>query len=192
MAAMFVPYSILLPPNAFVIARTSGDPNKLIGAAREAVRAADKNQPITLTRTLEGWLETATAYQSFSTFLFGVFGAVGMLLAAAGVFGVVSYSVEHRTREFGVRMALGADPRDVLKLVLAATTRILGVGLIVGIGLSVLASHTLADRMQGIGIGDSVVFAFVPVLIIITTLAASFFPARSATRIQPIEALRHD
>ncbi|HZS56963.1 MAG TPA: ABC transporter permease [Bryobacteraceae bacterium] len=192
MAAMFVPYSILLPPNAFVIARTSGDPNKLIGAAREAVRAADKNQPITLTRTLEGWLETATAYQSFSTFLFGVFGAVGMLLAAAGVFGVVSYSVEHRTREFGVRMALGADPRDVLKLVLAATTRILGVGLIVGIGLSVLASHTLADRMQGIGIGDSVVFAFVPVLLIITTLAASFFPARSATRIQPIEALRHD
>ena len=127
--AMFIPYSILLPTNAFLIARTSGDPNSLIGPGREAVRAVDRNQPITLTRTLEGWLNTATAYQSFSTFLFGVFGAVGMLLAAAGVFSVVSYSVEHRTREFGIRMALGANPRDVLKLVLASTGRLLALGL---------------------------------------------------------------
>jgi predicted permease len=192
MPAIFIPYSILLPPGAFVIARTNGDPNKLIGVARECVRAVDKNQPITLTRTLEGWLDTAMAYQSFSTFLFGVFGAVGMLLAAAGVFSVVSYSVEHRTREFGIRMALGANPRQVLRLVLSATSRILAVGLIVGLGLSVLASRTLADRMQGMGTGDPVVFVLVPALLVLTAFAASFLPARSATRIQPMEALRHD
>lgn len=192
MEAMFIPYSILLPPGAFVIARTSRDPNKLIGPARESVRAVDKNQPITLTRTLEGWLETATAYQSFSTFLFGVFGAVGMLLACAGVFSVVSYSVEHRTREFGIRMALGANPREVLKLVLTAASRVLAIGLIVGLVLSVVASRALADRMQGMGAGDPVLFVLVPALLVVAALSASFLPARSATRIQPMEALRHD
>jgi putative ABC transport system permease protein len=192
MAGVFIPYSVLLLPSTFLIARTSGDPAALIGPGREAVRAADKNQPITLTRTLEGWLETATAYQSFSTFLFGVFGAVGMLLAAAGVFSVVSYSVEHRTREFGIRMALGAKPGDVLRLVLGSTGRLLAVGLVVGLALSVLASRTLANQMEGMGTGSLFVFVLVPVMLIIATLAASFLPARSATRIPPMEALRHD
>ena len=192
MPAVFLPYSFLLPPETFVIARTKGDPEKSIGVARDCVRAVDRNQPITLTRTLEGWLNTATAYQSFSTFLFGVFGAVGMLLAASGVFSVVSYSVEHRTREFGIRMALGANPREVFKLILIATGRVLAVGLLVGVGLSILASRMLADQMAGMGKGDPVLFVFVPMLLILTTLAASFLPARTATRIQPMEALRHD
>jgi predicted permease len=192
MEAMFIPYSFLLPPGAFVIARTSGDPNKLIGPARESVRAVDKNQPITSIRTLEYWLQTASAYESFSTFLFSAFGGVGMLLACAGVFSVVSYSVEHRTREFGIRMALGANPRKILKLVLTATGRVLAVGLIVGLVLSIFASRTLADRMQGMGAGDPVLFVLVPVLLIAAALSASFLPARSATRIQPMEALRHD
>jgi predicted permease len=190
--AMFIPYSLLLPPNAFVIARTKGDPNALIGTTREAVRAVDKNQPITLTRTLEGWLDTATAYQSFATFLFGVFGAIGMLLAAAGVFSVVSYSVAHRTREFGIRMALGAEPGDVLKLVLLATGKILAVGLFVGLALSILASRLLAERMQGMGTADPALFVVVPLVLIVATFAACFLPARSATRIEPMEALRQD
>jgi predicted permease len=192
MPAMFIPYSFLLPPEAFVIARTGGDPNALIRPAREAVQAIDKNQPITLTRTLESWLDTASAYQSFSTFLFGIFGAVGMLLAAAGVFSVVSYAVEHRTREFGIRMALGANPHDVLRLVLASTGRLLVIGLSLGLAFSIVASRTLAGRMEGMGTGDPLLFVLVPVLLISTTLAASFLPARSATRIQPIEALRRD
>lgn len=190
--AMFIPYSVLLPPDALVIARTAGDPNALIGPAREAVQAIDKNQPITLTRTLEAWLDTASAYQSFSTFLFGVFGAVGMLLACAGVFSVVSYAVEHRTREFGIRMALGANPQDVLKLVLASTGRLLVVGLGLGLAISIIASRTLTGRMEGMGTGDPLLFVLVPCLLITATLAASFLPARSATQIQPMEALRHD
>jgi hypothetical protein len=192
MPAIFIPYSLILPPDVTLIARSSGDPNRLLGPGREAVRAVDKNQPVTLPRTLESWLETATAYQSFSTFLFGVFGMVGMLLAAAGVFSVVSYSVEHRTREFGIRMALGANPQDVLKLVLGATGRLLAIGLIVGLALSVLASRLLADRMQGMGTGSPLLFVVVPLVLILATLTASFLPARSATRIPPMEALRHD
>ena len=191
-AAMFIPYSILVPPSIFVIARTKGDANALIGPARAAVRAVDRNQPITLTRTLEGWLNTATAYQSFATFLFGIFGAIGLFLAAAGVFSVVSYAVSHRTREFGIRMALGAEPRDVLKLVLLAIGRMLAVGLLVGLGLSVLAARSLADRLQGMGTADPLLFVVIPAVLIATTLGACFMPARSATRIQPMEALRHD
>ncbi len=156
--AMFIPYSMILPPSVFVIARSKGDPDALIAPAREAVRAVDKSQPITLTRTLEGWLSTATAYQSFATFLFGVFGAIGLSLAAAGVFSVVSYSVAHRTREFGIRMALGAEPRDVLILVLLATGRVLVIGLFVGLGLSILASRSLADHMEGMGKADPFLF----------------------------------
>jgi putative ABC transport system permease protein len=189
---MFLPYSILMTASTFIIARTKDDPEALIGPAREAVRSVDRNQPITLTRTLEGWLATATAYPRFATFLFGVFGSVGMLLAAAGVFSVVSYAVTHRTREFGIRMALGAEPRDVFRLVLLTATRVLVLGLVAGITLSIVASRTLADRMQGMGAGDPLLFMLVPVVLIVATLAASFLPARSATRIQPMQALRHE
>ena len=191
-AAVFIPYSILVPPNTYIIARTKGDPNALAGLARDAVRAVDKNQPITLTRTLEGWLDTATAYQTFTTFLFSVFGGIGMLLAAGGVFSVVSYSVAHRTREFGIRMALGAEPRDVLRLVLLSAGRVLAIGLAVGLGLSLLASRLLADRMEGMGTAGPLLFLSVPAVLIAATIAACFLPARSATRIQPMEALRHD
>ncbi len=190
--AVFIPYSMLVPPDAFVIARTKGDPNALIGSARDVVRGVDRNQPITLTRTLEAWLDTATAYQSFAAFLFTVFGTIGMLLAAAGVFSVVSYAVSHRTREFGIRMALGARSGDVLKLVLFATGRVLFVGLCVGLALSIFASRMLADRMQGMGSADPLLFVAVPGLLIIATMLACFLPARSATRIAPVEALRHD
>ncbi len=192
MPAMFIPYTILLPPQAFVIARTKGAPEALIGPAQSVVREVDRNQPITLTRTLEGWLNTAVRYPRFATFLFGVFGGIGMLLAAAGVFSVVSFAVAHRTREFGIRMALGAKPRDVLRLVLLTTGRLLVVGLGVGLALSVWASRSLSGRMQGMGSSDPLLFLLVPTVLIIATMAACFVPARAATLIHPVEALRHE
>jgi predicted permease len=190
--AVFIPYSLLVQPSVFIITRTKGDPNGLIEPARQAVQAVDRNQPITLTRTLEGWLNTATAYQSFTTFLFTIFGTIGMLLAAAGVFSVVSYSVAHRTREFGIRIALGAEPGDVLRLVLISTGRVLFVGLVAGVGLSLLASRMLAERIEGMGKSDPVIFLLVPVTLIVATVLACVLPARSAIRTQPMEALRHD
>jgi predicted permease len=190
--AVFLPYSILIPPDTFIIARTKGEADALIGPARNVVRAVDPNQPISLTRTLEGWLDTATAYPRFATFLFGVFGAIGLLLAAAGVFSVISYAVAHRTREFGVRMALGARPRDVLQLVLLATGRVLVVGLSVGLTISIFSSRLLADKMQGMGTADPILFLLVPAVLILATAVACFLPARTATLIQPMEALRHE
>jgi putative ABC transport system permease protein len=190
--AIFIPYSMLLTPDTFIIARTKGDPQKLIASAREAVRAVDKNQPITLTQTLDEWLNTATAYPRFATFLFGVFGAIGLLLAVAGVFSVVSYGVAHRTREFGIRMALGAKPQDVLRLVLLTTGRVLAIGLFVGLALSILASRMFADKMQGMGTADPLLFVLVAAVLMFTAVAACVIPARSAALIPPMEALRHE
>jgi predicted permease len=190
--AIFVPYSNIMPSTFFFLVRTARDAKSLAGLCRQAVRAADATQPVTLVRSLEEWLNTATAYESFSTFLFGIFGGVGLLLAAVGVFGVVSYSVEHRTREFGVRMALGALPRDVLKQLFSSTTRLLAIGLFAGVSLSVVAGRALASRMQGMGAADFWLFILVPTVMIITTLAASFLPGRSATRIEPMRALRQE
>jgi putative ABC transport system permease protein len=190
--AMFIPYSILCVPNGFFLVRTTSDPMRSVNQVREAVKSVDPNQAITLVRTLQGWLDTATAYPRFATFLFGVFGAVGMVLAAAGVFSVVSYGVAHRTREFGIRMALGARPGDVLRLVMVAIARVLAIGLFTGLAVSIFATHALANRMEGMGTGDLSLFALVPIVLIAATLVACLLPARAATLVHPIEALRHE
>jgi predicted permease len=190
--AVFLPYTTVMPPGAFILVRTSGDPAAIVNQARGAVKSVDANQPITLVRTLEEWLSTATAYPRFATFLFGVFGSIGTLLAAAGVFSVVSYAVANRTREFGIRMALGAEPRDVFRLVLLTTGRVVALGLVAGLALSVVASRLLRGRMEGMGAADGYLFVAVPLILIVATLAACFLPARSATLIQPVEALRHE
>jgi hypothetical protein len=190
--AMFVPHSVLLSPDPFFLVRTKGDPLAMTNQARAVVKSVDANLPITLARSLEQWLDTETAYPRFATFLFGVFGGMGTLLAAAGVFSVVSYAVAQRTREFGIRMALGAEPRDVFRLVLVTTGKVVALGLAAGVGLSVLASRSLSGRMQGMGTPDTYLFVSVPAILIVATLLACFLPARSATRIQPVDALRHD
>jgi predicted permease len=190
--AMFIPYSVLCAPNNFFFVRTASDPAKIANQVREAVKSVDPHLAITMVRTLQEWLNTNTAYPRFATFLFGVFGGVGMLLAAAGVFSVVSYAVAHRTREFGIRMALGARPRDVLRLVLATIARVLAVGLAVGLALSIFVTRALANRMEGMGGADAFLFSAVPAVLAVATLLACFLPARAATLVEPVDALRHE
>ena len=190
--AIFVPYSILCTPDSFFLVRTGSDPRLLVTQARQAVKSVDPNQAITRVRTLQEWLNTATAYPRFATFLFGVFGGVGLLLAVAGVFSVVSYGVARRTREFGLRMALGARPTDVLRLVLSEMARILVIGLLIGLTFSIFAADLLARRMEGMGTADPLLFIAVPAVLVAATLTACFLPARAATLVQPMEALRHE
>jgi ABC-type antimicrobial peptide transport system permease subunit len=115
-----------------------------------------------------------------------------LALASIGIFGVVSYSVSRRTREFGIRMALGATPGNVLRLIVSATGRVLLIGLIVGSVISIVAARTLAGKLQGIDASNPLVIVLVVVVLAIAALTASLFPARTATRIQPVEALRHE
>ena len=190
--ALFVPYSVICSPGIWMLARTQSDPLALTNEVRQVVRSLDPHQAITDVHPLEYWLQFATAKPRFATFLFGVFGGIGLLLAGAGIFSVVSYGVVQRTREFGIRMALGANSRDVLRLVMTGVGRIFAIGLFAGLSLSIFVTHELVGRMESMSQPDVWLFLVTPVVLAAATLAACFLPARAATRVQPIDALRHD
>jgi putative ABC transport system permease protein len=141
---------------------------------------------------VEDILNTAVAYPRFATFLFGIFGAIGLTLACTGIFSVVSYAVSRRTREFGIRVALGATPSNVLKLVLRSTGGILAIGFILGTVVSVIAGRALAGKLEGIGAVSPGMLAAVIATLAISALLACAIPARIATRVQPVDALRHE
>src|SRR6266852_103146 len=171
--AVYLPFSHLFPPGMmFAIRTTKSDPLALSKGAREAVSAVDPSQPIAFIRTMEDLLGTAVAYPRFATFLFGIFGAIGLTLACTGIFSVVSYAVSRRTREFGIRMALGATPGDVLRLIVASTGRVLVVGFVLGAILSVVSDRALAGKLEGIGVASpSLLVAITSVLAVAALLA---------------------
>jgi predicted permease len=190
--AVYVPVSHLFPPGMMFAIRTKSDPLALSNGARQAVSAVDPSQPIAFVRSLDDLLSSAVAYPRFATFLFGIFGAIGLTLACTGIFSVVSYAVSRRTREFGIRMALGATPGNVLRLVLGSTGRVLVVGFMLGAILSVVSGRALAGKLEGIGVASpSMLMAITSVLAVAAFLACAI-PARSATKVQPVDALRHE
>jgi predicted permease len=191
--AVYIPFTNLFPPGMmFAIRTTNPNPLAIEESVRKAVSAVDPTQPIAFVRTGEQFLGYEFAYPKFATFLFGIFGGIGLVLASIGIFGVVSYSVSRRTREFGIRMALGATPGNVLRLVITSMGRVLIVGFVSGTTVSVVATHLLADKLQGIDASNPVVFVLVVAVLAIAALTACTLPARTATQIQPAEALRHE
>jgi len=122
----------------------------------------------------------------------GGFGLLALLLAAIGIYGVVSYSVAQRTREIGVRMALGAKEKDVLGLVLGQGVWVIAIGLIVGLMLSVAATRVIAGFLYGVGATDPLTFAGVPLVLGFVALVASYIPARRAAKVDPLRALRYE
>jgi len=190
--AVYLPFSSIFPPGMMFAIRTTSDPYALSNGARQAVGAVDPGQPITRVRSLEEMLSSATAYPRFATFLFGIFGAIGLTLACTGIFSVVSYTVSRRTREFGIRMALGATPGSVLRLVLGSTGRVLTVGFVLGAILSMLSGRALAGKLEGIGVASPSMLVAITSVLAVAALLACAVPARSATRVQPMDALRHE
>lgn len=191
--AVYLPASHLFSPGMMFAIRTSkADPLALSNGARQAVSAVDPGQPIAFVRSLDDFLSNATAYPRFATFLFGIFGSVGLILACTGIFSVVSYAVSRRTREFGIRMALGATPGNVLGLVLGSTGRVLVVGFVLGAILSVVSGRALAGKLEGIGIASPGMLAAIISALALAALSACAVPAHSATRVQPVDALRHE
>jgi len=156
------------------------------------MRQLDPGQPITQVGSLEQSLKTAGASPRFTTFLFGVLGGIGIVLAVAGVFGVASWTTLQRTREFGIRIALGAVPADVLRLVLKNMSQAVFTGLLAGLGLSTMFSVILNGRMEGMGTLDPFILVFVLLTLGAAAVSACLVPAVSATRVQPMDALRHE
>jgi ABC-type antimicrobial peptide transport system permease subunit len=177
---------------AFVL-RTTGDPHALIRALRERVAAAGSDQVTIEVETLDERLDNfERAIPLFLSTLFTMFGTVALTLAITGVYSVVSYGVARRTHEVGIRMALGARPADVLKLVLGGAMRLLGTGLLIGTVASVAITRSAGRFLQDWNPKDPFPLATVIVILIGAGLTAAWVPARRATRIEPSRALRHD
>jgi putative ABC transport system permease protein len=160
-------------------------------AIREAARALDPDLIMGVTK-MEDNLELWRTPSRIVAALSGVLGALALLLAAIGVHGVVSYGVSQRIREIGIRLALGANGRDVMKLVLRQAMRPVVIGGAIGILVSAAVSQVLSGVLYGIGAHDPMAFVGVPVFLVAMAWLASYVPARRASRLDPIEALRHE
>jgi len=175
-----------------LIIRTATDPLTLAAAVRREVQAVDRNQPVYNINTMEQTLAQSLATQRLSMTLLTFFAGVALLLAAIGIYGVLSYAVTQRTHEIGLRMALGAQRKDVLKLVVGQGMMLVVVGIIIGLVASFILMRLMASLLYGVSATDPVTFASVALLLAVVALLACYIPARRAMRVDPMIALRYE
>jgi putative ABC transport system permease protein len=175
-----------------LVVRTTADAASMAGAVRQAVWAVDKDQPISNVRTMDQVFAAAISKERFQTLLLGLFAALALLLSCIGLYGVISYSVAQRTHEIGVRVALGAQSGDVLKLVIRQGMMLTFVGLVVGIGTGLVVTRVLTDMVYGVTTTDPLTFGVAPLLLLLVAFLACYLPARRATKVDPLVALRYE
>jgi putative ABC transport system permease protein len=175
-----------------ILVRTSTDPRSAIRAVEGQMYAVDRNQPVFDVKTMDERLSATLAPQRFQLLLIGTFAAMAIILAAIGVYGVMSYLVTRRTREIGIRIAVGARPAEVQRLVLSETMALAGVAAVCGVLGALGLTRYLSSMLYGVTTLDAVTFALAPALLVGIATAASFVPARRAARVDPIRALREE
>jgi putative ABC transport system permease protein len=189
---IYVPYAHWNFGRMDVLVRTSADPDGVVPAVRAAVAALDPDQPLASITTMERVVREATAGPRFTAALLSAFGLAALLLAAVGISGVLSGWAASRTREFGIRMALGAGPREVSGLVLGHALGLVGAGVLSGVLLSALVMRSLSGLLYGVRPGDPGAFLASAAALFAVALAAAYLPARRASRADPIRALRQE
>ena len=194
-AEMYFPYRQMdvfwAAPSQLAI-RTAGDPMNVVAAVRREVWAVDKDQPISNVRTMEEILDGEVAPRRLQMSLLAGFAALALLLASIGIYGVLSYAVTQRTHEIGIRMALGARRRDVLRMVVGDGMRLALWGVGIGLAAALALTRMMASLLYGVTATDPSTFALVPVLLLFVALIASYIPARRATKVDPQVALRYE
>jgi len=175
-----------------VVIRTQNDPLSIVGSVRKEVQAMDPDQPIAAVKPMKDWLDASVAAPRYNMTLLGLFAALAMILAATGIYGVMSYSVAQRTHEIGVRMALGAQQFDVLKLVVRQGMLLTLVGVVVGLGGAYALTRVMTSFLFGVTEKDPLTFGVVAALLMAVAFIACFVPARRATKVDPLEALRYE
>ena len=175
-----------------LVVRTQNDPLSIVSGVRREVQALDPNQPIAAVRTMGDWVDSSVAAPRYRTTLLALFAALAMILAATGIYGVMSYSVAQRTHEIGVRMALGARQLDVLKLVVRQGMLLTLVGVILGLGGAFALTRVMSSLLFGVTEKDPITFGVVAALLIAVSFIACFVPARRATKVDPLVALRYE
>jgi predicted permease len=192
-AEMYFPYAQMRRAGGLaIVLRTDGDPAAMANAARVALAEHDPGQPIFDVRPMSELVASSLAQRRFALMLMLVFAAVALLLAAVGIYGVMSYTVAQRTQEIGIRIALGASPSSVLAMVVKDGMLLVAAGLIVGLAGALALTHLVSSMLYGVSATDAPTFAAIAAVLAGTALVATIIPARRATRVDPMLALRAD
>jgi putative ABC transport system permease protein len=175
-----------------LIIRGTQDPTKLTSAVRSEVQALDPNLPVSNIKPVRQMIDERISPKRLMTYILAVFGLIALLLASIGIYGVMSYAVTQRTQEIGVRMALGAQALDVLKLVIKKGMAMALVGIVIGLAGAYALTRVLANLLFKVAPTDLVTFAAVSISLIVVALIACYIPARRATKVDPLVALRYE
>jgi putative ABC transport system permease protein len=189
---VYVPYQQVTDRRMTLTARTSTDPSGLAAAVRARVKEIDPDQPVTDVRPMTEVIARSVWQPRLYAILFGVFAAVALVLATVGIYGVMSYAVSQRTHEIGIRMALGAQARDVLKMMLGQGLLLALVGVVIGLAAAFALTRLMATLLYSVSATDPTTFAAIALLLMGVALLACYIPARRATRVDPMTALRYE
>ena len=189
---MYVPFAQAPLYGGEVVVRSSLSASSVAAGIRQAVRYIDKDLPVTDVESFPDVLGASVTQERFRALLLGSFSGIALILAAVGIFGVISYSASQRTHEIGIRMALGAQQRDVLRLILGQGTKLALLGLCAGIVAALLLTRLMASLLYGVSATDPLTFGTVAIVLLGVAVTASYIPARRAMRVDPMVALRHE
>ena len=193
MPEMLVPYTVTGAFQRGILVRTTQDPTLLLNSVREQMWAVDPGVAATLTDSLENFLKQFSySGPRFSLILLGIFAGVGLVLVGLGVYSVTAYTVTRQTHEIGIRMALGAGRLDVLRLVMWMGLELVGLGVIAGLLASMETTRVIASQLWGVTTHDPATLTSVVIVLLAVGCAACYFPARRATRVDPMVALRYE
>jgi putative ABC transport system permease protein len=176
----------------WVVLRAQGSPLQLAGVLRDAVRRIDPEQPTAEIASLDQMVSRSTATRRFNMTMLSAFAALALVLALVGIYGLTAYAVTQRTREMGLRMAIGAVPRDLVRMLLAENLVLMAVGVAVGLAGALAATRVLQSMLFEVSTTDAVTFVGAAVLLALVAVAATYLPARRAAKVDPMEALRHE
>jgi putative ABC transport system permease protein len=190
--SVYYPMAERVWPLMDIVIRTDNAPEALMPSVRQKVHELDAELALANVKTMDEWLANTAASPRLNTVLLSLFAGVALLIAAIGIYGVLAYSVNQRTQEIGVRMALGAQPGGVLRLIIGEGMRIGLIGTAIGLAGGFGLGHVLSSLVYGVSVHDVTTFAVVSIVLMIVTLAACTIPARRAARVDPLVALRHD
>jgi putative ABC transport system permease protein len=189
---MYLPMAQEPWPNTVLLVRSQADAQTLVAAVRAKIAEVDPNLPVTGVSSMEGVIGTSVAQPKLTMQFVGVFAGFALLLAVIGIYGVMAYSVTSRTQEMGIRLALGAKPADILRMIVGQGMRLTLLGVVIGVIASLALTRLLATLLFGVHATDPIIFSVAAIVLVGAALVACYLPARRATRVDPIDVLRYE
>ena len=188
----YLPHRQIPINSVFIVSRTTGEPSALAASVRSAIRSVDSELPVFRVTSMEQMVSDSMARRRFSTTLLGIFAATALLLAAVGLYGVMSYSVTQRVHEIGIRMALGAGSREVVKMMLGHGMLLSAIGLAIGLCAAFVATRWIVTLLFGVSATDPLIYVGIAAFLALVAALATYIPARRAARVDPMIALRYE